>query len=433
MGTRQAILPELHSMQRVIAADTHRYRVVATGRQVGKSILLAEELLVEMVNYGHACWLVAPDYRRTSYVLNYLATFTKNFPSVSFRQKDLRFTCSNGGYIQLVSADDPMALKGDTLNFIGVDEAAFMKPEAWYESLMPMLTVRRGRAIFCSTFYGRNWFYDLWQYADSGKDPEWKAFKFPTTASPFQSAEEIEKIKARTPLSVFMQEYMAEPMADNAMVFRGVELIAVLGKGEPVRHHQYVAGLDWGSNQDYTSISIMDTSTSPICMVALERFNQVGFNVQSNWLADIITYWKPSLIIAEENAAGAPNIAALKAEGIKNILPFQMQTNSKRTLIESWRLAIEQKEVLLLNDEILIGEHLSYEAEQLPSGGYRYGAPRGRHDDTVISSALAWFAASGEYYGNNKIRRVSTSGLYDKNKQRKYPTWGGKPNIQFPR
>jgi hypothetical protein len=28
--------------------------------------------------------------------------------------------------------------------------------------------------------------------------------------------------------------------------------------------------------------------------------------------------------------------------------------------------------------------------ERLPGGGYRYSAPSGAHDDTVIATALAW-------------------------------------------
>jgi hypothetical protein len=42
----------------------------------------------------------------------------------------------------------------------------------------------------------------------------------------------------------------------------------------------------------------------------------------------------------------------------------------------------------------LIAELLAFEAERLPSGLLRYGAPQGYHDDCVMSLALAWQAVA---------------------------------------
>ena len=47
----------------------------------------------------------------------------------------------------------------------------------------------------------------------------------------------------------------------------------------------------------------------------------------------------------------------------------------------------------MLDHPVLLGELSSYAVERLPSGSYRYAAPPGSHDDTVIATALAWYAA----------------------------------------
>ncbi len=44
-----------------------------------------------------------------------------------------------------------------------------------------------------------------------------------------------------------------------------------------------------------------------------------------------------------------------------------------------------------------MGELVAYQAEQLPSGLLRYGAPAGQHDDTVMALALVWNAVSQEH------------------------------------
>ncbi|RPI86883.1 MAG: hypothetical protein EHM40_23390 [Chloroflexi bacterium] len=58
-------------------------------------------------------------------------------------------------------------------------------------------------------------------------------------------------------------------------------------------------------------------------------------------------------------------------------------------MIEGLALAFERGEIMIQPDEIVIHELVSYQMERLASG-YRYTAPEGLHDDTVIALALAW-------------------------------------------
>jgi hypothetical protein len=55
----------------------------------------------------------------------------------------------------------------------------------------------------------------------------------------------------------------------------------------------------------------------------------------------------------------------------------------------------------IIPDPVLLHELQAYTVERLPSGRYRYNAPPGEHDDTVVSLALAWFGAQ---YGGISIR-----------------------------
>ena len=57
-------------------------------------------------------------------------------------------------------------------------------------------------------------------------------------------------------------------------------------------------------------------------------------------------------------------------------------------IIDELAIAFENLQIGLLDDAILIGELQAYEMEQLPGGLYRYSAPSGMHDDTVMALAL---------------------------------------------
>jgi hypothetical protein len=65
-------------------------------------------------------------------------------------------------------------------------------------------------------------------------------------------------------------------------------------------------------------------------------------------------------------------------------------------VIDGLTLAFERGELKILNDPDLVAELLAYQAERLPSGTLRYGAPEGVHDDCVMALALAWSGAAAE-------------------------------------
>ena len=47
-----------------------------------------------------------------------------------------------------------------------LDEAAFMKEDAWREAIKPVFLVRGKKVLFISTPKGKTWFYELYQLAN---------------------------------------------------------------------------------------------------------------------------------------------------------------------------------------------------------------------------------------------------------------------------
>ena len=125
----------------------------------------------------------------------------------------------NGGFIACKSADNPQRLRGEGLDFIVIDEAAFVKPEVWQEVLRPTLTERKGSALFISTPLGiGNWFYDLWETA--GEMESWERFRFTTLDNPAIDPEELEAAKKEVGSIVYAQEYMAEFVEAGQGIFK---------------------------------------------------------------------------------------------------------------------------------------------------------------------------------------------------------------------
>ena len=63
---------------------------------------------------------------------------------------------------------------------------------------------------------------------------------------------------------------------------------------------------------------------------------------------------------------------------------------TKQAAIQALQAAFEHGEIKILSDPVQIGELQSFEGQRTPSGAWKYAAPEGMHDDTVMAMAIAW-------------------------------------------
>jgi hypothetical protein len=309
------------------------------------------------------------------------------------------------------SLDNPDSARGHTASGIVLDETADIKPDAWLEVLRPMLIDTGGWLWAVGSPRGFNWFAQEWLSArDRAHDSMcWQA---PTLGvavrdgrlvrqphpleNPDIAFAEIEETWSRLPERTFAQEILAEFIETGGGVFRNVRSVARLQPQSPQRGHSYVFGVDLGMVNDFTAISVFDSSTQE--QVALDRFNQVDWEFQLERIGKWADAYHPSMIVVEANSMGGP-LAERLERGYRRLdgshrsgLPVLRWTStnaSKREVIDGLALAIETGSVTLLDDAIQTAELLAYDVEKLPSGMLRFSAPSGLHDDCVVSLALA--------------------------------------------
>ncbi len=85
----------------------------------------------------------------------------RQIPNADPSESERLIVLPGGGEFQVKSADNPDSLRGAGLDGVVVDEAAYVKEEAWTEALRPALSDRRGWAMFISSPNGYNWFHTL--------------------------------------------------------------------------------------------------------------------------------------------------------------------------------------------------------------------------------------------------------------------------------
>ncbi len=387
-----------HPGQAQVLDSPARFKVVACGRRWGKTELGKTTILHEAWINNKRCWWLTPTAKMADQTWRDLKTSIASLKNLRISETERRIDFPEGGMIALRSAHNPDNLRGEGLDLVLLDEAAFMQSQVWAAVVRPMLVTTRGRALFLSTPNGSNWFRQLTDLGADPLQPEWETFHFPTADSPLVPAAELEEIRRVTADHVFKAEYEAQFQSGGGQVFRNIDAAIAADAATPPQprpDHTYVAGVDWGRSHDYTAIAVLDATDG--VMVALERFNQIGWDLQRGRLQAIVEHWQPSVIWAEANSIGEPNIEALIRAGLP-VRPFMTTSKTKPPLIESLALAIERGDLRLLDDPVLRSELENFSLQPLPGGSFRYTAPPGAHDDTVISTALAWRAT--QYAGS---------------------------------
>lgn len=386
---RITIDAEPHAGQLEVHNSDARFKVLSAGRRWGKTRLGVNECL-DAASKGGRAWWVSPSYKTSEVGWRPLRQIARKIPNAEVRLVDRMVTLPGGGFVAVRSADNPDSLRGEGLDFVVMDECAFMQKEAWTEAIRPALSDRQGKALFISTPKGRNWFWENYQRGINGEEG-WQAWTFPTSSNPYIEPVEIEAAKRDLPELIFRQEYLADFVDDSGGVFRRVQEAAVLDPQEPQPGRQYVAGVDVASSVDFTVTTVLDVESRE--MVYQDRFNRVDYPVLIDRLESVYHRYKLNSMIVEANSIGRPVIDELVNRGLA-IIPFTTTSATKQAIIQSLQAAFENANISILNDPVLVGELLSFESKRNASGSFSYSAPAGMHDDTVMALAFAWNAIS---------------------------------------
>jgi len=345
---------------------------------------------LDVAAQGGRAWWVAPSYKMSEVGWRPIHRMGMRI-GADVGKVDRQVTLPGGGWVQVRSADNPDSLRGEGLDFVVFDECAFMQEAAWVDAVRPALSDRQGRALFISTPKGHNWFWRNWLRGQDDAEGEWQSWRFPTSTNPYIEPSEIEAARKQLPERTFEQEYLAEFIDDAGAVFRNIRACVKDAPVRPGGNRHYVMGVDWAQSYDFTVLVVIERESGLVC--AIDRFNQIGWDVQRGRLRALAEQWQVSDILAEENSIGGPNIEQLQSEGLP-VKGFTTTSQSKQDVIVALQLAFERGEIGIPEDEVLINELQAFEATRLPSGRWRYEAPEGMHDDCVIALALAWEAAN---------------------------------------
>ena len=380
--------PKQRDMVNGIISSDAKYHVACVGRQFGKSMMAMNLVLYWAINNGPCKILwVSPVYSQTSKVQKELMSAI----GASGLVKNCNYSgnyilLKNGSEILFRSAEKYDNIRGLTMDYGVLDEAAFMKEDAWREAIKPVFLVRGKKVLFISTPKGKTWFYELYQLANSFEHAQYQSYTGTSYDTPYIDESEIEEAKKTLPKNVFDQEYLARFIDTGGEVFSNLDQCTVDKWPQP--RGKIFCGIDLAKQEDYTVATFMDSDGK---VVEIYRANAQEWSTMTRDILQLIRKHQATVTI-EVNSIGDV-IYEMIAKEWQDTHPFQTTSKSKTEIIEGLILDVNEASIQIpskglwpyLYDELTV---FTYEYNP-KTRSIKYGHPSGFHDDTVISLALA--------------------------------------------
>lgn len=224
---------------------------------------------------------------------------------------------------------------------------------------------------------------------------------------------EAEECKKRD-LDDYNHIWLGKPRdSSNKAVFRGVDYVIdrdLILPIEPLPEFSYTLGVDLARSIDFTVLTILNEQMKRVdYWERMDNENRTSWNYQKEKIKAISKKYNNALTVVDSTGVGDPIVEDLHRMGVNVFYQQKEDSNktspgvkftniSKENLVEKLKVAIETRLIRIPFIKALVDELKEYEAILMPSGSYRYSAPEGKHDDCVMSLALALWGSHASMY-----------------------------------
>lgn len=208
MQTIRAKIEPRELFMPLFAAECPRFAVVVAHRRSGKTVAAIQRLIHSALTCRQPnprLAFIAPFRHQAKNVAwDYTKRMAGGFPGTQINEAELRVDLFNGARIQLYGADNPDALRGAYLDGAALDEFAQMDPATWDQVVRPMLSDRKGWALFIGTPMGRNSFAQLY---DQATGDGWGRWFLPASETGLIDQVELDAARRDMTPEAYEQEY----------------------------------------------------------------------------------------------------------------------------------------------------------------------------------------------------------------------------------
>lgn len=355
---------ELNKVQKDILnlVDNNFISIALCSRQIGKSTLAKYLTINWLLETNKDIGYITPTLKLAKkFYQDLIDILPPSLLRIS-NGTDLVIKCITGSTLSFSSAEQANKIRGNTYNYLLLDEFAFMKDSSklWNGILKPTIKNKGEKVLFISTPNGKNYFYELTKI--------YPTIKRTIYDDPF--IKDISKIRNETPEYLFKQEYLCEFIEGNESIFTNFQCSST-NLMSPL-----YCGIDFSSiGKDETILTYIDKSYNVeqelITGQIDEKYSKIVESFKSR---------KPIYILGEKNSIGEVMINDINKLSKYQIHRFLTTKDSKGALVKRLAILLERNQI----------KHNSKELEsQLASFGYQLKGLHNSKDDRVMSLLFA--------------------------------------------
>lgn len=367
--------------------------VLCYSRQCGKSVL-AEVLLCEYLfkpkTYNA---YISPTYQLGRKVYKEMTELLGQTNIIKkANATTLTIETIYGSTLQFFSSEAYTAIRGTTCSgVLIIDEAAYIQDvlpngeQFWGNVVMPITKARKPLTVLISTPCGKQgFFYDF--YLRALNDEEGVVQLTRTIYDDnLVDEKEIEEIKKSIPPKAFEQEFECKFLDSSLTFFEGFE--NCFGK------YSYHQGKEWvgvdfaGSGEDETILTKINEANEVF------QYKITGtLDMKYRKIASIINESNLVACYLENNGLGAPMINEIKklVRHKSKLYEWSTTNSSKEEIISNLAVKIANKEIYFAEEDTeLFSQFGTFISKISKSKKLTFGAQEGKHDDRIMSLAIA--------------------------------------------
>lgn len=373
--------------------DTFKYLTVVCSRQQGKStvmmVLCVQWMLEKNAKIGYVC-------RNNVFAETAFGDLVRIFPQMLIKKANSQSKVIEtiyGSSIRFFSAESGNSLRGQSFHYLICDEFSYFKFEQtdgtdlWYHILSPTVKVKGRKCIFVSTPLGKyNRFYEMYQRGLSDEFPQYRSILKTIYNDGIIPKEDIEPTRVSMPEMAWKQEYLCEFLESAYSFFSGYDQCFV-----PLIHsyEKTYIGVDLsGNGQDATILTKINEKNE------VEQYEIQGtLDMKYQQISSIINESKNlQMCYLENNGLGTPMINEIKklVKDKSKIREWTTSNVSKEEIMSDLAVIIAKKGIFFDEvDKSLFNEFGTFVANFTKGGHLQFGAISGKHDDRIMSLAIA--------------------------------------------
>lgn len=236
-----------HPLQAVLHRNVRRFNVMCCHRGFGKTVFAVNELVdrgLRNQNHNPIYAYIATSYGQAKRVAwDQFKEAVRDIPGVETNESDLRIDIPRADKrdkirIHLLGSENPGALKGLHLDGVVIDEFSEMEPSIWGVVVRPMLTRKKGWAVFIGTPKGQNHFEAIYRTAETQMrqgHPDWFAAMYKGSESGILPLSELEAARLTMSQEEYDQEIECSFSAAMVGAYYGKEMNIAAEEGRITR------------------------------------------------------------------------------------------------------------------------------------------------------------------------------------------------------